>query len=193
MLTQLATVKTRLGITDSVNDTILTNALNAISARFDKETNRTLARTANATFEFDGDKTEIVLPIYPVESVSAFHTKSDEATGWVAVSPNPAYLIRKASVISLVEGSIAGSDELARVTYTGGYVLPGTSVGAGQTALPSDLEQACVEQCCYWYQRRRELGLVSIAGEGGSIQQFAQLDLLPSVKAVLKKYERMNL
>jgi hypothetical protein len=31
---------------------------------------------------------------------------------------------------------------LGRVTYTGGYVLPGASPGAGQTALPDDLESA---------------------------------------------------
>lgn len=33
----------------------------------------------------------------------------------------------------------------ARVTYTGGYVLPGAQVGAGQAALPADLESAAVE------------------------------------------------
>jgi hypothetical protein len=54
MLTTLATVKARLAIDefDLTYDTILTNAINAISFRFDKETNRTLARTVNITQEF---------------------------------------------------------------------------------------------------------------------------------------------
>jgi len=43
MLTQLSTVKTRLALTVTDYDAILTNALKAVSDRFDKETNRTLA------------------------------------------------------------------------------------------------------------------------------------------------------
>ncbi len=42
MLTQLSTVKCRLGLTefDLKDDAILTNALNVVSARFDEESNR---------------------------------------------------------------------------------------------------------------------------------------------------------
>ena len=47
MLTTLSTVKTRLAISeaDTTNDAILTAAIKSVSARFDKETNRPLART----------------------------------------------------------------------------------------------------------------------------------------------------
>ena len=40
------------------------------------------------------------------------------------------------------------------MTLTGGYVLPGTTPSAGQTALPDDLEQAAVEQVAYWFQKQ---------------------------------------
>jgi len=40
------------------------------------------------------------------------------------------------------------------VTYTAGYVLPGDTPAAGQTALPDDLEQAAVEQVAYWFQKQ---------------------------------------
>ena len=61
MLVQLPTVKSRLQIldTDTIHDALLTSAIEAISARFDKETNRTLARTENATDEFDAADTEV--------------------------------------------------------------------------------------------------------------------------------------
>ena len=52
MLTQLSTVKTRLAIDafdPQFDSLLLTAALTAISFRFDKETNRTLARTVNLT------------------------------------------------------------------------------------------------------------------------------------------------
>ena len=45
MLTQLPTVKSRLALTVTDYDDLLTNAIKAVSDRFDKETNRTLVRT----------------------------------------------------------------------------------------------------------------------------------------------------
>src|SRR5436190_4406687 len=85
MLTLLSTVKTRLGIDefDLSFDAILNNAINAISFRFDNETNRTLARTVNITQEFDDDDTEICLACYPFESLTRFELKSTEAEGWI--------------------------------------------------------------------------------------------------------------
>jgi hypothetical protein len=44
----------------------------------------------------------------------------------------------------------SGLDEtgaiLGRLTYTGGYVLPGTAPGAEQKVLPADVEDAAIEQ-----------------------------------------------
>ena len=74
MLTTLSTVKARLSIpeADTTNDALLTTAIKTVSARFDKETNRTLARTESATFEFDCQDTEVSPPCYPIESATKF-------------------------------------------------------------------------------------------------------------------------
>ena len=82
MVTQLSTVKARLAITVTDYDGLLTAAIKDMSARFDKETNRTLARTTTATHEFDVDETEVSPPCYPVESVTKFELKSNETDGW---------------------------------------------------------------------------------------------------------------
>src|ERR1041385_7313958 len=102
MLTQLSTVKTRLAIDefDLTYDTILTNAINAISFRFDKETNRTLARTVNITQEFDADDTEVCLSCYPFESLTRFELKTTEAEGWI-VQTAIDFLIRRTCILSL--------------------------------------------------------------------------------------------
>jgi len=71
--------------------------------------------------------------------------------------------------------------------------MPGTTPGTGQTALPDDLEQAAVEQVAFWFQNRHKLGLIRNRPNLGTYQQFAQLDLLPSVKTVLKHYERWTI
>src|SRR3989441_6819403 len=197
MLTQLSTVKTRLALTVTDYDDLLTNAIKAVSDRFDKETNRTLSRTTTATHEFDAADTEILPPCYPVESVTKFELKSNETDGW-SEQTGVQYLIRRQCVISLSvplnsQPSTLNSPALARVTLTGGYVLPGDTPAAGQTTLPDDLEQAAVEQVAVWFQNRDNLGLIRNRPDKGTYQQFAQLDLLPNVKAVLKRYERWAL
>src|SRR5262249_44923173 len=128
MLTQLSTVKTRLAITVTDYDDLLTNAIRAVSARFDQECNRTLARTVNATHEFSADETELRPPCYPIESVTKFETKPDEATGWTEQT-GIKYLLRRQCVISLPSPFciLNSAFSICRVTYTGGYVLPGTT------------------------------------------------------------------
>ncbi len=188
LLTQLTTIKTRLGISDTTDDTLLTNLIEFASARFERETNRSLDRAANTTEEFPADQTEIPVARFPLESVASFHLKQNETDGWLLQS-NIVYLIRRACVISL-SAPLGTKYEQARVTYTGGYVLPGTSPGAGQTALPDDLEHACTEQVAHWYQNRFRLGLLSMPAEGRTFFNIAQIDLLPQVQSILKRYER---
>src|SRR5580765_1131338 len=130
MLTQLTTVKNRLAIDefDLTYDTILTNAINAISFRFDKETNRTLARTVNITQEFDATDTEVCLSCYPFETLTRFELKSTEAEGWIEQTGID-FLIRRACVLTLISPLDTRHSTLvtqvARVTYTGGFVSPG--------------------------------------------------------------------
>jgi len=63
MLAQLATVKSRLALVVTDYDDLLTNAIKAVSARFDNECNRTLARTVGIAHEFDSNDTESCHPV----------------------------------------------------------------------------------------------------------------------------------
>ena len=100
MLTQLQTLKNRLGLTDSSHDAILTAAIIAISSRFDRETNRTLSRTVDFTQEFPAEDTEIIAACYPIEAVTKFELKTSEASAWQE-QPDVQYLIRRSCIISL--------------------------------------------------------------------------------------------
>jgi len=191
MLTQLTTIKSRLAISVSDYDTLLTNAIKAVSARFDNECNRVFARATDATEEFNAEEIELRPALYPVESVSKFEIKTNETGGWVEQT-GIEYLIRHQCVLSLA-APLGSFREQGRVTYSGGYVLPGDSPGVGQTPLPDDLEQAAVEQVAYWYRNREKLGLLRSWPHQGTYETFAQLDLLIEVKAVLRKYERWSI
>ena len=193
MLAQLSTLKSRLAITVTDYDTILTNALTAISVRFDKECNRTFTRTESITHEFDASDLEILVPCYPIESVTKFELKENETDGWIEQT-DVEYLIRKSCIISLRFPLSTLNSQLStcRVTYTGGYVLPGTTPDPGQAALPADIEQAAIEQAAAWFQNRDKLALIRNCPSGGTYQVFSQIDLLPNVAAVLRRYARLN-
>ena len=194
MLTQLSTVKTRLALTVTDYDGILTNAIKAVSTRFDRETKRTLARTTTATHEFDPSDTEVLPPCYPIESLTKFELKSNETDGW-SEQTGVQYLIRRQCVISLPSplSTLHSALCIARIQYAGGYVLPGTTPDAGQTPLPDDLEQAAVEQVAYWFRNRDLLGLVRNWPSGGTYQVFMKIELLPSVQETLAAYERWQI
>ncbi len=193
MLTQLATVKLRLGLSDLeiAYDALLVMFIDALTPRFDYECNRTLARTENARYQFAGDDREVLVPCYPVESISKFEWKQNETDGWQE-RENVRYLLREGGVISL-EAPLGTRRSLARVTYTGGYVLPPGPPDPGQTALPKDLEQAAVEQVAWWFQNRDRMGLERIWEYHGTYRQFADMDLVSPVRAVLGRYRRVTL
>jgi len=191
MFSTLPALKARLALDalDPQFDELLTNALLATGARFEKECNRFFARDEMLE-DFPGDSLELRLSRYPVESVSNLEIKTNEEEGWVEL-PSTEHLLRGACVVSL-PSAIGTWRQQIRVTYVGGYVMPGDEVVADQFALPVDLEQAAVEQTAYWFQNRDKLGLLRSWPHQGTYQQFALLDLLPSVKAVLRTYERLN-
>lgn len=194
-LAALATVKARLGITASTENTLLTNLLELATGIFNRHCNRVFARSESATDEFDADHCELNLSRPPLESVSAFALKTREADGWVTQT-DVDYIARKTPggcILSLTS-PLGSFRERLRVTYTGGYVLPGTAVGSGQTALPDEVEHACVEQVAFWYQNRTKLGLSSASDQGvvfvGGIQQPPPL--LAHVQAALRAHVRWN-
>src|SRR5436309_5003266 len=88
MLTQLATLKARLGleIFDTTDDIILTHLLRHVSARFAAECNRTFDYGAGVTNEFRADQINIVVDHPPIELVSRFDLKTSESEGWILQS-----------------------------------------------------------------------------------------------------------
>ena len=189
MLTQLLTVKARLGIAgaDTTHDATLTALIESVSARFDRECRRTLARTVDTTQEFRADECMLILACYPLEEVSQWELKSNEAEGWLPETPE--FLIRRNSILNLPE-PLGNIYQLGRVTYTGGYVLPGTTPQPGQFALPKDLEGAATDQVVAWFQNREKLGLIRHWPNAGTYLVLSQAPLLTSVQAVLRRHER---
>jgi len=192
MLTQLSTLKIRLGLElfDTTDDILLTNIIKLVSARIAAECNRRFEYGADLTFEFPGDEIGLFVDHPPIEVVSEFALKSSEAEGWI-VQHDVDYLLSPKKIIVSLASRLGTCRQLGRLTYTGGYVLPGSTPTGNQIALPDDIELACVEQAAYWYQRRTQLGLLSISSDAGLVQEFQSPDLLPQLTAVVLHYRRL--
>jgi hypothetical protein len=138
---------------------------------------------------------EIIARCYPIETVAKFELKTSEAEGWIEQT-GTGYLLRQGCIISLsvslsfMPQAASMSPGLARVTYTGGYVIPGATPATGQTALPADLECAAVEQVAAWFQQRDKLGLIRHWPSGGTYLVLAQVPLLPQVSTSLRPHQR---
>src|SRR6476659_7722859 len=117
MLTQLSTVKARLQLGATSSDDILTAAIAAYSERFDRECNRKFARQENDTYEFHADGRQILLPRYPVESITSFEAKYNETEGWVSLTPSD-YLLFKAGGLLTIEDFFGFCCRSIRITYT---------------------------------------------------------------------------
>jgi hypothetical protein len=132
---------------------------------------------------------------YPVEAVTKFELKATEAEGWVEQTGVDC-VVRQGGVVSLtwplafMPPGLCVGPRVGRVTYTGGYVLPGGTPTGNQVALPDDLERACIEQVAVWFQQRDKLGLIRHWPSGGIYMVFVQTPLLPMVEAVLRYYRR---
>jgi hypothetical protein len=194
MLATLAQLKARLNLleADVIDDVQLTAFLDLVSARFDAECRRQFAFAEDTTEEFTGDTTELRVSRYPVTEVTKWELQETFAAGWVE-QIGVDFLVRRACVISLYSPLATWRQQL-RVTYSGGYVLPGATLEVGQTALPADLNRACVEQAAAWWRERDRLGLGSVSNPaGGSINTLVGgLELLPGVLAALQPYRRLN-
>jgi hypothetical protein len=213
MLTQLPTLKARLGIPayEIGHDALLADLIRFVTARFELECHRRFARRENATYDFRADALDVRVDRYPIESVSGFLLRRAGGEDWENV-PGVVAQISVADAVLELAAPVGQAQERARVVYTGGYVLPGNTASPGQTPLPDELQQAAIEQITYLFENRNRLGLVSVGGGSGAIDilrdlnllppgssetsgtvwfKYAQVDLLPNVRVILRHYTRL--
>lgn len=192
LLARLTDLRERLGIEDSVDDTLLTRLLNAFGEHAEKLCNRKFARSASAVVYFDATATELLVDRFPIESLTTWALREAGSETWTTQTDIATTRDDASGVITFVDGPLGTSRDNARLTFAGGYVLPGGTVGSGQTALPKDIEHAAVEQCAHWYRQRDRLGLSGVSGDG-SVSLPPSLHLLASVEEILKPYRRLVL
>lgn len=168
----------------------------AVAERFEAFCNRKFSRLAGDTFECSADREHIVLPRYPVETITSLEQKDSEADGWTALTLNDVVITRSlsAGLMHLV-GPLGSYASRFRVTYTGGFWYDTTeddtgSIPVGAMALPNLLRAAWLKQCEHEWQVHDRLG--KAIAEDVKPEALLGNALIPEVQAILRGYVRFS-
>lgn len=196
MLCTIADIKARLGLSDETkHDTLMTRLVAAVSKRADVHTGRILQDTGADVTEYYTPLGEMLqLERYPVVSITSVKESWDHdfdaATALVADTDYRLLRGGRTGILERLWTCWPTTTEGVQVVYRGGFAAPDAVLGAGETALPDDLREAAILQCCFLFQRRDTLGVTGTSFEGGG-HQYQPVKLLPEVQAVLDSYRRI--
>lgn len=150
-LTELSTIKTELGITDTSEDTRLTRLINMADDLVQKVLGRNLFYEAGIVETVSSGGRNLIyvsrLPLASVASIT-FDGVEEDSDNYSIFSSETGAIINKDGWQNTGEyrsrfdaSSNEAREKLYTVTYTGGYKMPGES---GRD-LPYDLEQAAID------------------------------------------------
>lgn len=183
MLCTLADLKTYLGITDNVQDDLLTLLIKQNSAMIENYLGYPLARAENTELHNVNNNQLLLLDKQPIQSVSSVKIREQEITDFKVI---PKY----SSVGILYRGLgwcgeyytrgmtydiVSGVYEV-EVEYISGYYLPGEQgyIEGASDSLPYDILSACLLACAEAYnvKMNKAEGIKSYS-EGGISTTFA--------------------
>ena len=204
MLATTANLKTRLGITDATDDTLLAAILAGVSAQMAIATGRVWRGAPcleETTWDADTplllnvphERTEwLWLPAWPLVSVGSVTESLDK--DWDnedALTEDDDYTVDY-ELGGIHKPYWLRGAQTVQVYAVGGYVAAGGEVGDGQVAIPADLAEAAYTQASYVYLHRGNVGVLSASAGGAAVSMaHAGLPLLDSVKTACDGYRRM--
>jgi len=189
-----AQVKTRLEISGASADTVLGQIVTGVTSMLEAHCMRKLARPAAAVTEYSHGGAKVIwLEHFPAISVTSIkEALHHDHAGEDALTANEDYVLHDArGALQRIGNNWLEGLDAVQVVYLGGYTDPGDTPGDGEIAMPDAVVEAAIQQCCFVYQRRRELGLTSVGVSGGSVSAYARDKLLPGVKELLAPYRRV--
>lgn len=191
----LSDVKDRLNESGTGNDTMISRIISGLDSVFEAYTHRSLLLNAvDVTDYFTGCGPYLQLKRYPVVSVTSVKVAYDYVFASTdALTENSDYRLAgggKKGILFRIQSAWPGNQDIIQVVYRGGYCSAGQTPGDGEYALPADLREAAIEQAGFIFKRRDDIGLAAVSFEGGALNKFSPMDLLPMVKKILDNYGR---
>lgn len=190
----LSDLKTRLNIdqADTTHDARLNQLINIASTLADRYANRVFEYDGQAEDIFDADEREIVVTRYPIESVSEVQVRDDVTDAWsIADVSIEVPLLGKAGVVHF-NPSPGIPGQLARITYSGGFILPDQTPQPGQYALPEDIQYAVCEQAAWMWENQFALRMTDRSAESAAASADRDIALIAISRSILDSYKRLR-
>jgi hypothetical protein len=129
-----------------------------VAGMFEAMTDRKFSRVVGDTHEAPADRCTVIVPRYPIESVTAVDLRCDMTTGWESQTGQPQNFNPTAGIVIFLY-PLAYRGCTVRITYTGGYWWDTSedssgSLPSGATAIPQALVQAWVIACRFFWDRQ---------------------------------------
>lgn len=177
-LTTVANVKAWLNISASSDDALLSRMVSSASDFVQTWLNRNIT-SQNYQDVFDGNGGRKYMTFaYPVSAVASVFV--DGIAIPASSSPvTPGYVVSKTR-ISMIGYAFSDGMQNCVVNYTAGYV-----------AVPTEIEQSCIEIVGIRYKARGRIGVTSKSANGESVS-FSQVDLSQAIQDVLQQYKKVH-
>jgi len=182
----------------TVYDSKLQALGSGVAKAFEKYCNRLFARVVGDTYEFSAERDHIIVPRYPLESISQVEYRASMDTGYVV--QDASIILNRMDKAGIVwfAGAMGFWTETAKLTYTGGYWYDtseseNTVQPVGSTKVPEDLRLAWYLQCRkVWESIDKSGANITKVGSGAQFvtESLGGLEMVPSVKQVLDGYRR---
>jgi len=197
-LCTLDDIKARLGIVNTDSDDIIGDVISGVTSMFETYCDRPLIAPAQDVTEYySGVGDYLQVRRYPLIAIATLkESYSYNFASATAMTANTDYRILNDGnngVIMRMYVAWSQFPDSVQIIYRGGYCAAGVTPGDGEHQLPDDLREAAIQQVCLVYKRKDDIGLSSVTFDGSAMQKNEKIDLLPLVKATLKKYRRTTL
>jgi hypothetical protein len=197
MLCTLDDIKTRLGDIGTEYDAMLTRMIASFASYADTHTGWTLIAPAAAVTEYyTGCGQYLQLKSFPLIAITSIKEAMDyDFANADALVLNTDYRPLNGGLKGVLFRTFIGwldTPDGIQIIHRSGFCAAGVTPATGETALPDDLREAAIEQVSFIFKRRDDIGLSSNSMQGGSINVFSSMDLLPLVKSILDKYRRLT-
>lgn len=183
------------GISESVDDALLTDCLSAATEMMERYCQRLLEHAAaDITQVVDGGVERIHLRGWPVSTLSVKVADDYDFAAATAETPNGSYrLTSRGVLVRLPDGAVwPDGVENIQVVYRCGYYGGAGDPPAGVESAPDHIRRACVLQASHIYDRRLQPGATSVSfGGPGSVTLQSDLVLLDGVKDLLSGERRL--
>lgn len=194
--TTLATVdqvQARMGSTAFTTE--ITQILPGVTRAIENYCRRRLFRDTRTEYLTGDGGDALCLSLYPIESItSVTYDPLRVFTDVEALVVEQDYRYDPDNGLLYYEAGDWPADRRSiKVVYVGGYVHPVDGIGTGQTALPADITEACIQQCVHLVNRRSDYGTTGEKSGDGSVTFVDPSGLLKSVRDMLSPYVRVGM